>query len=259
MVVFRRPGASQGQRLGAKRVFDKNSKQQTRGGRDRSSSRPTLSLDDPERCGPSGCVLSLAGLSTQCSASLTSIVPPIPVPCHCNPLLKGHITFPKAPCRLSTLIAQVKVLPSVGESAMAAQAVCNATRAQFPALRRPPTAGCRTAARAAAAPPPARRPLGGSSSVLRGARLPAHRTLQPAAGRRHVAAQASYRNSGPDIPDRVVASLPYLVRAGLAAGPASWPHACQHSHACSHYRLLATCSALCGSGVQLAGGLAACC
>ncbi|EFN53875.1 hypothetical protein CHLNCDRAFT_136015 [Chlorella variabilis] len=93
---------------------------------------------------------------------------------------------------------------------MAAQAVCNATRAQFPALRRPPTAGCRTAARAAPPPPPARPPLGGSSTVLRGARLPAHRTLQPAAGRRHVAAQASYRNSGPDIPDRVVASLPYL-------------------------------------------------
>ncbi|KAL4419302.1 hypothetical protein ABPG77_001634 [Micractinium sp. CCAP 211/92] len=51
-----------------------------------------------------------------------------------------------------------------------------------------------------------------SSSSLRGMPLLAARQRQtPAAGRRQVAVHAAGRSSGPDIPDRVVAALPFMI------------------------------------------------
>lgn len=83
----------------------------------------------------------------------------------------------------------------------------------MPTLHVAPAAGGTPHAAAAAAPRTALAPAGLRGSSMCGTPLAA-RTAAVAAptGRRQVAVAASWnRNSSPEIPDRVVAALPYLI------------------------------------------------
>lgn len=93
------------------------------------------------------------------------------------------------------------------------------------AVQRPQAASCRLAAASAAAPACAPAQAGFRPTLtvrqrncfMGGAAVAARPAAGTARGRRQVAVAASWGrgSSGPEIPDRIVASLPYLVSLGF--------------------------------------------